>query len=357
MDKKIIITVLFITTFIVGIFAGIVVHKFEIFPYKLVRSAFHSATHSNQIIENETTKEDSPFYDLWSIGIFEGNTPFDLDASENVLNPILTAENVTDMDASYIADPFMLINEDKYYIFFEAFNWETYQGDICYAESTDGKNWEYQKTVIDESFHLSYPYVFKWQDEYYIIPESNEDRSVRLYKAVSFPDKWEYVSNLISGYHFIDPSIVRYNNIWWLFVAVTPDDGVVNLYYSNNLRGEWKAHPMNPIVKLDKDISRPAGRILNYNNRLYRLAQDSFYEYGQQVFAYEITELTEKTYSEKIVSETPIVTRSGKGWNAAGMHHVDLHKIEDKWIGVADGKKYSEINNKNLKQVSIPKVH
>ncbi|MCJ7800781.1 MAG: hypothetical protein MUP82_00295 [Candidatus Marinimicrobia bacterium] len=354
MNKKVIITVLFITTFIVGIFAGIVVHKFEVFPYKLIRSAFHSATHSNQIIENEATKEESLFYDLWSIGIKEGPSPFNLTEPANVSNPVITAKDITDVNTSYVADPFIAIDNNMYYMFFEVFNWDTYQGDIGYAESNDGYQWNYKNIILDETFHLSYPYIFKWQNEYYLIPESSEDRSVRLYKAVSFPDRWEYVSNLLSGYQYIDPSIVRYNNMWWLFVAVTPDNGVINLYYSNNLQSDWKAHPMNPIVRLDKDISRPAGRILDYNDRLYRLAQDSFYEYGQQVFAYEITELTEKSYSEKIVSETPLITRSGKGWNAAGMHHVDLHKIGDKWIGAVDGKKYSDKINK---QGTLPKSH
>jgi len=56
-------------------------------------------------------------------------------------------------------------------------------------------------------------------------------------------------------------------------------------------------------------------------------------------------------------SETPIVTRSGKGWNAAGMHHVDLHKIEDKWIGAVDGKKYSDKVINSLEQSTLPKRH
>lgn len=114
---------------------------------------------------------------------------------------------------------------------------------------------------------------------------------------------------------------------------------------------------MNPIVKLDNHIARPAGRVFTYNDHSYRIAQDSYTEYGLQVFAFEITELTEKSYAEKVISDKPIVTKSGKGWNAAGMHHVDLHKIGNKWIGAVDGKKYGDINNKSLKQVSIPKVH
>ena len=78
--------------------------------------------------------------------------------------------------------------------------------------------------------------------------------------------------------------------------------------------------------------------MLVHDNRLYRFAQDDDPSYGIQVFAFEITELTEQTYVEKIVSEKPVVSMTGHGWNAAGMHHVDLHQTEDKWIAVVDGK-------------------
>lgn len=332
-------------------------HEFEIFPYKLIRSTFHSILGSKPDQKIPLTKENSDFYDLWSIGIYEGENPFELLAAENANNPVISAKDATDIDASYVADPFMIIKDNEYYMFFEAFNWKTAQGDIALAKSNNGVDWNYQKVVLDEEFHLSYPYVFEWKNEYYLIPESNEDLAVRLYKAESFPDKWEYIGNLISGYHFIDPSIVYYKDMWWLFVATVPDDGVINLYYSDDLFGNWVAHPMNPIIKLDKHLGRPGGRMIIHEDKLFRLAQDSYIEYGLQVFAFEITDISEKNYSEEIISTTPVITRSGVGWNAAGMHHLDLHKSDARWIGVADGKKYVKHINKSVKQDILPKKH
>ena len=348
--SKINVIIILITLFI-GIFIGIIYHKYQIFPYKIVRSVFHSLIRPDKLIETKELKENSNYYNLWSIGIYEGQTPFELFPSEHIKNPILSAEDVTDIDASYVADPFMIYEDGIYHILFEAFNWNTQQGDIGYAKSIDGINWEYQKVVLDEEFHLSYPYVFKWQNEYYLIPETSEDLAVRIYKASSFPYEWEYLGNLIAGYHYLDPSIVYFNGLWWLFVSSIPDDGVVNLYYSENLFNGWQAHPMNPIVRLDKHIARPAGRLLIYKDVLYRLAQDSYIEYGQQVFAFEVTELSKTSYKEKIVSISPIVTRSGKGWNAAGMHHLDLQNIENRWIGVSDGKRLSELKGNQLQVV------
>jgi len=222
-------------------------------------------------------------------------------------------------------------------MFLEVFNRETNHGDIAYAESVDGRKWNYRQIVLNEKFHLSYPYVFEWDNTYYLIPESNEDLSVRLYKAINFPEKWEYVNNLLSGYRFVDPSIFRYGEKWWMFVS-TLENEALNLYFSDDLSFGWQPHPMNPVVKLDKHLSRPGGRVIIDEGKLYRLTQDSKPNYGIQLFALEITELSEISYAEKLASKKPIVTKTGIGWNAAGMHHVDPHKTEHKWISAVDGR-------------------
>lgn len=318
------LTILMMT--LMGIVYGFAIQRYKVFPYRYIESGYHFMMH---IVPYK-------YYGPWSIGVYEGSSPFDLASPNDISNPILTGKDIVNVDAQFVADPFMVIKDKKYTVFFEVMNRETKQGDIGYAESTDGKIWKYKKIVIHESFHLSYPYVFECNNDYYIIPESGHDLSVRLYKAMSFPDKWVYIGNLLSGYHFADPSIFQYNKKWWLFVATNEND-TLNLYYASDLLGEWKPHPMNPIVKLNNKIARPGGRVIVYNGRLYRFTQDDNSSYGTRVFAFEITELSEKAYKEKLV-ETPVVNMTGKGWNSAGMHHVDLHKVGDKWMAVVDGR-------------------
>ena len=325
MKKYRINLVLLTIAFVTGIIYGIVINKYQFFPYEIIKIAKHRI------------QKDLKISGPWSIGIYEGSTPFDLAAPEDISNPVLTGKDVVDIDAAFVADPFMVFKDRKYFMFFEVLNRETGQGDIAYAESVDGREWNYRKVVIDEKFHLSYPYVFEWDNSYYLIPESNEDFSVRLYKATKFPEKWEYVSNLLSGYGYVDPSIFRYEDNWWMFVS-TGKDNVLNLYFSEDLLTGWRPHPMNPVVKLDKHFSRPGGRVIVYEDKLYRLTQDDEPSYGIQVFAFEITELSETSYADKLASKKPIVTKTGIGWNAAGMHHVDPHKIENKWISVVDGR-------------------
>lgn len=304
------------------------------FPYDYIRKGYDYFV--QDISTADSTYSDDT-YGPWSIGIYEGSTPFNLSDPENISNPVITAKDVTDIDAQFVADPFMVVTDSCYYLFFEILNRSTNQGDIGYAESKDAIKWKYKRVVLDENFHLSYPHVFKWKNDYYLIPESEQDFSVRLYKASTFPDHWKYIGNLINGFDFSDPTIFRYKDKWWLFVSNTYSNAL-NLFYSDDLSKGWKAHPMNPIVKADMNISRPGGRVIIDEDHIYRFTQDDDPDYGLQVFAFEITTLSENSYKEKMVSENPVVKMTGKGWNAAGMHQVDLHKVGNKWIASVDGR-------------------
>lgn len=313
-------------TLILGLILGIAIDKYKFFPYQLI-NYFHDA-----LVPSSTEG-------LYSIGIYEGRTPFEMEPSNHASNPVLTANDVSDIQASFVADPFMVIDKQNYTMFFEVFNKETNQGDIGYAQSDDGYSWAYQNIVLDEPFHVSYPYVFKWEDEYYMTVESVADGSVRLYKANNFPEGWTFVKNLLEGYYYLDPSIFRFNNTWWLFVGRGRND-ILDLYYSESLTGEWQPHPMNPIISLNGNIARPGGRVIVYDDHIYRFTQDDKPNYGLQVFAFKITELTKATYRESIVDQQAIISMSHKGWNAAGMHHIDAHKLQKgRWIASVDGRR------------------
>ena len=271
----------------------------------------------------------------YSIGIYTGSSPFNLSPPFGISNPVLTAKDVTDVEAEFVADPFMVKEKDKWYMFFEVLNKNTQHGDIGFAISDDGFEWKYKQLVLDEPFHLSYPNVFKWNGEYFMVPETRYAYAVRLYKAVDFPYKWNYVKDLIVG-NYLDPSVFYYNDKWWIFVSERCD--VLHLFYADDLTGPWQRHPASPVIKLDGNIARPGGPVLLYNNKLFRFTQDCDPTYGNLVRAFEITELTTTGYEEKIVSKQPILRPTGYGWNAEKMHHIDPHKFDGfGWIACVDG--------------------
>lgn len=222
-------------------------------------------------------------------------------------------------------------------MFFEVRNAYTNHGDIGLATSYDGLNFTYKQIVLDEAYHLSYPYVFKWEDEFYMIPESHQAYSIRLYKALDFPTQWSFIGTLLYG-DCRDSSIFRYDGRWWIFTTDRSSNDVLRLYYADDLMGPWTEHPESPIIIGDANIARPGGRVIISDHRIVRFTQDDVPTYGNQVRAFEITELTNISYEEKEVTENPILEASGTGWNAKGMHHIDPHQIDkNKWIACVDG--------------------
>lgn len=280
----------------------------------------------------------------WSIGIYVGTSPFDFHPPENVNNPVLTCEAVSDVPADFVADPFMLKVNHTWYMFFEVMNRQTDRGEIGLAISENGMTWTYQQIVLVEPFHLSYPYVFEWMNDCYMIPETSAVDSVRLYKASQFPLEWSYVGTLVSGLRFADSSVVHHAGKWWLFTETSRQMkfDTLRLYHADDLTGPWCEHPKSPIIEGNPSFARPAGRIVASRNRLIRYAQDCDPVYGTKVRACEIHELTTGSYREHEAEGSPILSGNGTGWNRDGMHHIDPHRLEDgRWIACVDGWTWS----------------
>jgi len=274
----------------------------------------------------------------WSIGIYAGPSPVDLRSPSSIVNPVFTAEQVKDVAATFVADPFMLKRDSIWYLFFEVLNSHTNQGLIAFAKSEDTRSWVYGGVVLREPFHLSYPCIFEAGGDFYLVPESHQATSVRLYKALDFPTRWVFVKTLLDGEHYIDPSVFRYGEYWWMFTGNLKND-TLSLHYSSRLEGPWIEHPANPIVRGDPHIARPGGRVLADGHRIIRYAQDDYPRYGHQVWAFQIADLSTTRYEERRIGERPVVKASGAGWNQDSMHHVDAHQIgENNWIACVDGE-------------------
>lgn len=273
----------------------------------------------------------------WSIGIYisSSHEPFNF-TGENVDNPVLTVDDVTDVQAILVADPFLVHESDAYYMFFEVWNADTDQGDIGLAISNDGFDWTYKRIVLDEYFVLAYPCVFKWNNEYYMIPETHQTRSVRLYKAKDFPYTWSFFKILLKGRDFVDNTIFYYNNMWWLFTETRNND-LLRLYYCETPLGPWTEHPESPIIEGDANIARPGGNVIVFDNRIVRYTQDDDPYYGNQVWAFEITTLTTKNYEERRIGSRPIL-KGFDNWNTRGMHTISACRVGgNRWIASVDG--------------------
>lgn len=282
----------------------------------------------------------APDYDIWSIGIYAGRSLWNLQPAAGVTNPVLTRDDVTDVSAVLVADPFMVQRGSEWFMFFELLNWRANKGEIGLATSHDGLHWSYQQRVLVEPFHLSYPHVFEHNGEYYMVPETRQSGSVRLYRATSFPTEWELQTTLIEGCELTDASLFCYHGHWWMFAGDGADgrSDALRLYGAARLNGPWSEHPSSPLVRQDPKIARPAGRVVVAGSTAFRLAQNCKRDYGREVRAFEVLHLDRDTYREREIESSPVLTASGKGWNSFGMHHLDVHQTDDgTWLACVDG--------------------
>jgi hypothetical protein len=267
-----------------------------------------------------------------------GPSPFALRPDPDVDNPILQATDVTDVNAEFVADPFLIRRDGTWHVFFEVMPSGTRHGVIGHATSDDALAWSYQGVVLVEPFHLSYPHVFSHDGEVYMTPEAYSLGSVALYRADPFPQRWRRIAEPVAG-QCVDPTPFEYGGRWWMFVSMPLQHAnPLRLFHADRLTGPWREHGHSPIVVGDPRRSRPAGRVVRWDGRLYRFAQDGVPDYGTAVRAFQITELTAESYAERPTSPEVILAAGEHRWNSGRVHHVDAHPAPDgTWIACVDG--------------------
>jgi hypothetical protein len=236
----------------------------------------------------------------------------------------------------FVADPFVVRREGTWYLFFELLNAVTGQGDIGLATSPDGWKWTFKQIVLDEPFHLSYPFVFEWNGTWYMLPEGARSGVLTLYRAVEFPGRWEPDCKLLDG-AYVDTTLLSYAGRWWMFTTPAGKRDLL-LFTADTPRGPWLPHPASPVVRNNGHLSRSGGRVMVQDGTPLRFTQDVEPTYGNALRAIRITTLTTEAYAEEPAVGRPILSATGKGWRAWGMHHLDAVEVRPReWLAVVDG--------------------
>jgi len=203
------------------------------------------------------------------------------------------------------ADPFVIFKDKLYYVFFEEFVYAKNKAHISFLTINENGNCSEVKKIIEKDYHLSYPNIFYWNDKYYMIPESYDNKTIEIYECLEFPNKWKFCKILFENITATDSTLFYKHKKWWLFTTITNEKDPqqksdLSLFYSKNpLSNDWIAHPKNPIVSGEKG-SRSAGKIFENNGKILRPSQDGTKRYGYGMIFYEIEILNEIDYQEKI---------------------------------------------------------
>ncbi len=202
------------------------------------------------------------------------------------------------------ADPHVVYRDGKYYIFIEEFLHNGGKGHIAVIEMDETGRYSQPRTVLERPYHLSYPFVFEWNGNLYMIPETAANRTVEVYRCVEFPTRWLFCTTLMENVAAVDATLHCDGRKWWLFANMCERQGASRwdelfLFSADTpLSTQWTAHPGNPIIS-DVRRSRPAGRIFEYRGELYRPSQDSSWGYGYAVKINRLVTLSETEYREE----------------------------------------------------------
>jgi hypothetical protein len=220
------------------------------------------------------------------------------------------------------ADPFLCTHDGKTYCFVEDYVYKTGRGHVAALEIT-GQGAELLGDCIREDFHLSFPFLFRYQGELYMCPESSAARQIRIYRCKRFPLDWELCWVAMDDISAADSMFFEHDGKWWMLTNLDRsglDDHCSELclfHASSPFDPNWIPHPQNPL-RIDADGGRNAGLILE-DKRIFRGAQrQGFDQYGKGLMVYEIVELNEQAYVERLVSEIDCNFRNG----LLGSHHM-----------------------------------
>jgi hypothetical protein len=262
-------------------------------------------------------------------------------------NPVLTAADVDDYgDVDFVADPFLFPGDGVWHLFFEVFNRDRRPtGVVGHATSDDGgRSWRYDGVVLWDGIHLAFPYVFKWDGQYYMIPDRWNRESpadVRIYRTDALPDGWEAVSTVVEpDTQLADCVVFRWDGRWWAILGSDDGNYELHVYYADELTTDrWTAHERNPVVAGRPSAARPGGRPIVRNDRILVFFQDCLALYGGKVRAFDIERLTPSEYEDRSRPENPVLEASdGRfGWNSGRMHHIDPWYTDDGWVSAVDG--------------------
>ena len=260
--------------------------------------------------------------DRWRILVVAGDRQGRTTGPTTILEPPLE---------SYWADPFAVRQDGKCYVFVEEYFYAARRGAISYivlkdTELSGGILRPKAHRLLDQPHHLSYPYLFSYQDRLYMIPESGQKRTIELWTCDTLPDSWRKVRTIMEGFRAVDTTLLEWNGRWWLFTNIDQSGlgdncNELHLFHTDDpVRGLWQPHSRNPVV-IDARRARMAGGFLHTSDgRPVRCSQVQGRRYGEAVSYNLIETLSETEYREAPWREVaPIGIAAG-----ARTHHVSF---------------------------------
>ncbi|NLH80989.1 MAG: hypothetical protein GX458_09135 [Phyllobacteriaceae bacterium] len=190
---------------------------------------------------------------------------------------------LVDDGGRFYADPFVHREAGRTWLFVEEFPYATGRGVLSVAEIAADGTIGTPRPFLEQGCHLSYPQVFAADGEIWMVPETSGRRTVELWRAVAFPDRWEKHAVLVDDVDLGDATLLRRDDGWWMF-GCRREPGcsswdALEIRHAPALIGPWREIAPAP-AKVDVATARPAGAMIVAGGALLRPTQNSSAGYG-----------------------------------------------------------------------------
>ncbi len=208
-----------------------------------------------------------------------------------------------------LSNPFLINHNNRNICYVKDYNYNKKNSKISAIELKK-EGYEFLGPVLEESFHLSYPFIFKSSDELYMCPADNHKNDIRIYKCVDFPLKWSLHKIIIRNIDAMNTSIFEYDGKWWLLAnADSTKNGEhsseLHVFYSDSFDSDnWISHKNNPVI-FDSTRSKNAGLIIDSEGIFRVFQRHAFNNESISLGIAKILKIDKEEYVEEVYCQIP----------------------------------------------------
>lgn len=206
----------------------------------------------------------------------------------------------------FLADPFVFRKHGSDVIFVEDYDYTIKKGSIS-AYRVDARGYEDLGKVVEEPFHLAYPFLFEVEQKLFMCPETSAAGDIRLYECIEFPLRWKLHKVLIENIVASDSGIFFHDGLWWMLTNVDTSDLVdqcseLHVFFAEEFDSDdWHPHPSNPVI-FDAKCARNGGLLFDQNKGIYRVFQRQGFDlYGEAMGVARIDTISTTDYRETVL--------------------------------------------------------
>ena len=226
----------------------------------------------------------------------------------------------------WYADPFLFDYQGDTYLFAEFFSYQLGRGVISVAKYDSINNcFGNFREIIRECYHLSYPVVFEYNNQIYMMPECAESQGLFFYRAVEFPSKWEKTSVLDHAMKLADTTPFQIDGDLY---ALTLKQGehssngeLILMKYNGSVFQTLKS------ITDEMLVARPGGNMMNLKDSLIRVSQDCEGDYGKAVNFIIVNDLLGNYHEEIFCQMTPDAISVKNAAHSDGIHTYNSSRL------------------------------